>query len=93
MKPTLNKYVPANHQTGEVYDVKEYNKEYYKEYNEKNKEAIKVTKKEYSQKEIHCPCCNHMIRMNDRSRHNKTKKHITNSNSSDTPTLSESDGD
>ena len=115
IKPTLNKCVPSNYQTGEVYDQKEYHKEYYennkeaiKEYQKENKETIKVKKAEYyennkeafkeyqkeyneankvqraeyRQKEIHCPCCNHMIRINDRSKHYKTNKHITNSSSS-----------
>ena len=109
LKPTLNKMVPAKHQTGEVYDLKEYrkkydkeyydqnkkyilerNREYNKEYKETNKEAIK----EYQQKEIHCPCCNHMINLNNRSNHNRTKKHIRNSSSqSDTPVTSDSESD
>ena len=99
IKPTLNKIIPANHQTGEVYDVKEYkamyrkeNKEAIKEYLKENKETIKQVRREYRQKEIHCPCCNHMINLNNRSNHNRTKKHISNSsNTSDTPTISESD--
>ena len=88
LKPTLNKVVPANYQTGEVYDVKEY----HKEYNEKNKEAIKEHQKKYQQKEIYCPCCDHMINLSNRTHHNKTKKHISNSSSqSDTPIISDSD--
>ena len=90
LKPTLNKAVPANHQTGDVYDVKEYKATYRKE----NVDKIKEAKREYSQKEIHCPCCNHTIRINDRARHNRTKKHISNSSSpSDAPTTSDSDSD
>ena len=141
LKPTLNKNIPANHQTGEVYDDKEYHKLYYienkevikeyrdknketikvkkaeyneknketikvnkaeyydnnkeaiKEYNEKNKETIKVHRAEYVQKEILCTYCNHTINLSNRSHHNKTKKHISNSSPSNTPTISESDSD
>tara|TARA_B100000513_G_scaffold137110_1_gene62022 strand:- start:1069 stop:1788 length:720 start_codon:yes stop_codon:yes gene_type:complete len=61
LKPTLNKLIPANHQTGDVYDKQEYMKEYYeqnkdqlkdanKEYRESNKEKIKQAKQEYNKK-------------------------------------------
>ena len=129
LKPTLNKVVPANYQTGDVYDVKEYKatyrkenidkvkqagKEYYennkekcnaqnKEWKENNVEREKELKsawyqknkdriKEENQKYFHCPCCNESIKLSNKSQHNRSKKHISNSSSqSDTPTISDSD--
>ena len=112
LKPTLNKNVPANYQTGDVYSESEYKKQYYehnrdhitkyqkayqkhnkdaivenkKRYYDQNKETIgkqqRVYKKLYQQKTIHCPQCAHMINLVNRSRHNKTQKHIANSESS-----------
>ena len=46
LKPTLNKCIPANYQTGDVYSKSEYNKEY--------NENHKAERKEYQQKTIHC---------------------------------------
>ena len=104
LKPTLNKNVPANHQTGRVYSESEYKKGYYEEnkdriveyqkgYKEHNKDRIvennkaysdnhKAERKEYQQKTIHCTHCNHMINLSRKARHNKSKKHIANSESS-----------
>jgi len=73
LKPTLNKCIPANYQTTDVYDAVEYGKGYY--------ENHKTERKEYRHKTIHCPQCNHMINLSHRSEHNKTKKHISNSSS------------
>ena len=80
LKPSLNKRVPANYQMGDVYSDSEYKKQYY----EHNKETIKKIK-EYQQRNVHCPCCNHLINLARRSRHNKSKRHITNSETSSEP--------
>jgi hypothetical protein len=67
LKPNLNKRVPANYHTGDVWDVKEYRKEY---------------QRGYDQKTIHCQYCDREINLHHRARHNKTKKHIANSETS-----------
>ena len=43
LKPSLNKTIPARHQTGDVYNKKEYSKGYYNV----NKDSINEKKKEY----------------------------------------------
>ena len=63
LMPSLNKRIPANYQTGNVFSKSEYSKGY-------NKEII------------YCEHCDHMINLHNRSHHNKTKKHITNSSES-----------
>ena len=85
LKPSLNKRVPANYQTNEVYNTVEYSKGYY--------ESHKAERKEYQQKTIHCTHCNHMINLSHKARHNKTKKHISNSSTSSSETSSEEDQD
>ena len=93
LKPSLNKCIPANFQTGDVYSKSEYGKRYKdqnkgiiiennKAYREQNKETIRRKQKIYEQKTIHCQYCNHMISLAKRSQHNKTQKHIANSESS-----------
>ena len=52
--------------------------EYHKGYYEQHKEESKV----YRQKTIHCPQCDHMINLHNRAHHNKTKRHIKNSETS-----------
>jgi len=78
LKSKLNKNTPANYQTGEVYDKKEYRKAY----EEENMVKIKEVRKEFRKKIIHCPCCDTMINLNNRFQHNKTQKHKSNSSSS-----------
>ena len=78
LKPTLNRCIPANYHTGDVYSKSEYGKGYRGE----NKEAIKEKTKEYDQKTVHCKYCNHDINLHGRSRHNRSNKHITNSSES-----------
>ena len=93
LKPTLNKCIPANFQTGDVYDQKEYTKGYLEQnkemvaerrriYNDNHKEQQREYQKIREQKTVHCPHCDHMINLANRSKHNKTKKHITNSEES-----------
>ena len=74
LKPKLNKNIPAHYQTGEVYDIKEWEKAYYVENIE--------SRKAYRQIFAHCPCCDTMVSFDHRSRHYKTKKHKSNSSSS-----------
>ena len=78
LKPTLNKYVPANFQTGDVWDYKEYTKGY----KEQNKEKNKEYQRGYDQKTIHCQYSDREINLHNRARHNKSKKHIANSETS-----------
>ena len=78
LKPTLNKRVPANFQTGDVYDKKEYDLMY----EQQNKEAIRERKRVYRQKTIHCHYCDHEINLACRARHNRTARHIANSEAS-----------
>ena len=85
LKPSLNKRVPANYQMGDVFSKSEYDMGYRSE----NKEAIKERTKEYGQKTIHCPCCNHDINLHHKARHNKSKKHITNSSTSESESSEE----
>jgi len=96
LKPTLNKNVPANYQNGDVWDMKVYQKGYKEQnkdimvenskvYYNQNKETIRQKQKAYAQKRINCPCCNHMINLSNRIQHNKTNKHITNSEASSEP--------
>ena len=100
LKPTLNKCIPANYQTGDTWDEKEYRKGYLeqnkqatdkkvKEYRESHKDEINA----YQQKAIHCPCCDHMINLASRARHNKSKRHISKSSTSSSSTSSESEPD
>ena len=60
LKPTLNKLIPANYQTGDVYNKQEYSKQYHeanrdkilehqKEYYEANKDKILEQQKEYKE--------------------------------------------
>ena len=96
LKPKLNKNVPANFQTGDIWDQKEYCKRYKeknndiivennKAYRESHKEQIKQLK----QQTIHCNYCNHMINLSHRTRHNRTKKHISNYSTSESSTSEE----
>tara|TARA_X000000368_G_C22798878_1_gene609341 strand:- start:26 stop:571 length:546 start_codon:yes stop_codon:yes gene_type:complete len=88
LKPQLNARVPANYQTGDVYDKKEYGKEYNKEYYEKHKNILQEKNKQY----IECPCCGKMVQLVSRARHNKSKQHLANeSATSSTTTPSESE--
>ena len=115
LKPTLNKRVPANHQTGNIWDQKEYLQAYYEEnkeavteykkkWHEQNKDRIveynkgyyeshEAERKEYQQKTIHCTHCNHMINLHHKARHNKTKRHISNSSESSLESSSEGEPD
>ena len=55
---------------------------------ERNKaysESHKAERKEYLQRTVHCPCCNHEINLANRARHNRTARHISNSESSSEP--------
>ena len=81
LKPTLNKYIPSNYQTTDVYSAIEYGKGY--------RENHQAERKEYRQKTIHCHYCNHMINLSHRSHHNKSKKHIANSSTSESSTEEE----
>ena len=92
LKPALNACVPANYQSGDMFDKKEYDKEYYqankdtlkeykKEYYQANKDTLKEKAKEYNKKYTECPCCNKLIKINTRSTHYKTKRHLANESS------------
>ena len=70
LKPKLNDKIPANYQTSDQWDEVAYSKGYYIE----NINHIK----EYTKKQIHCNHCNHLIKLADKARHCKTKKHINN---------------
>ena len=52
LQSTLNEKIPANHQTGDQYDIVEWSKAYRAEHNKKY---------------IHCHCCNHMINLVNKS--------------------------
>ena len=82
LKPMLNQSLPANHQTGDQWDQSAYQSAYNKVRYIENKEAIAIYQKEYQKehrnKKIHCPCCNHMINLSNKSQHYITKKHINN---------------
>ena len=85
LKPKLNKVIPANYQTGDVHSKSEYSKGYYehnKEHIAEYRENHKAERKEYDQRTIHCPQCDHMINLANRARHNKSNRHISNSSSS-----------
>jgi DNA-directed RNA polymerase subunit RPC12/RpoP len=62
-KPTLNKDMPANHQTNDQWDKAIYHNAY---------------QKERMKKYIHCPYCNHVINFAHKSRHYKSNRHINN---------------
>ena len=104
LKPTLNTNIPANYQTGDVYNAQEYKrehrkhnidsirqkkKEYYEqhkeaiqEYQTQHKERIQEYRKDYCKRYIECPCCKENVLIVNRSRHNRSKKHINNQTSS-----------
>ena len=62
---------------------REYKKEYKKEYNnnnkEKLKEQVKEYQKEYNKKKYFCECCKKELLFATKSKHFKTKKHISKS--------------
>ena len=66
-------------------ELREKAKEYYqdnkdkkKEYNERTRERRLEKKKEYRTRTIECPYCFKTINLNNKSSHDKTKKHQTN---------------
>ena len=87
LKPTLNKNVPANHQTGDVLDDKEYERDKDKTLKRVKaySESHKVEIQEYLQRTVYCPYCNHHINLANRARHNRTTIYITNSETSSEP--------
>ena len=78
VQPTLNQIIPANHQTGDLWDKVAYHKAYGKIYCTENKEAIIIYQKERRKKYIHCQYCNHMINLACKTSHYKSNKHINN---------------
>ena len=93
LKSTLNKNVPANHQTGDVLDkIKQAKRKQYEMDKDKTLERVKAYSEshkveihEYIQRTVHCPYCNHHINLANRAQHNRTTIHITNSESSSEP--------
>jgi hypothetical protein len=59
---------------------KEYFKEYFKEYRENNKEQKKEYDKERSKLDWYCPHCKCNVRLHNKARHLKTKRHQLNTN-------------
>jgi hypothetical protein len=78
LKSTLNSHKP--YITEE--ENKEYHEEYHKEYRDNNKEQILKQKKEYYEKnkkklkEKYNCVCGSILRLSDKSRHKKSKKHL-----------------
>ena len=70
LKPTLNKIIPANYQTGHVYDKQEYDQKYSKEYYKNNKNTIK----ERECKPYVCEC-GRTIQYGIKARHFRSKVH------------------
>ena len=69
---TINSYLTEEQK-------KEYQKYKIKEYRINNKELVKEYKKEYQQRKFICDCCKKEVRLNDKTRHEKSKTHINNS--------------
>jgi hypothetical protein len=60
------------------FDRKEWHRKYNEEYYEKHKEVLKENMKNYGKRRWYCSFCDCNVRLGDKSKHLKTKKHINN---------------